>query len=371
MRHSSALLCLLMLHRESARSISSRYGREHRTTARDCGFSAKLPPGVFQRPPSRLAHVQIYLHVPRTVYCSAGRRVALQLLASCLHSHFQPDANPQGIARDMATLRARAAAARAGGGQPLTALITGANSGIGFTLAIQLARAGVRVILGCRNRGRGEEAVRRVKAAAAGADVRLLLIDVADGASVLSAVQRCKIDTALGATHIDLLYLNAGIMPVNRNRWEIAVWAFFTGKLPLFLETGRASANGKHFLQQPLDDAGYCGAPSLLATHVLGHVLLAEEAAALMGHLVPGDDRKGRIIWTGSRAACTAYVNWPLLQPPACVGDKSAFVAACSAPGGISWPGESYGEAKRIVDLVSVRRDANAATSRLVFRSAK
>ena len=45
-----------------------------------------------------------------------------------------------------------------------TALITGANKGIGFETARQLGKQGVTVIVGSRNKERGEKAVADLKA---------------------------------------------------------------------------------------------------------------------------------------------------------------------------------------------------------------
>ena len=42
------------------------------------------------------------------------------------------------------------------------ALVTGANSGLGLVTARELARAGARVVMACRNEEKGREAVRAV-----------------------------------------------------------------------------------------------------------------------------------------------------------------------------------------------------------------
>jgi NAD(P)-dependent dehydrogenase (short-subunit alcohol dehydrogenase family) len=88
-----------------------------------------------------------------------------------------------------------------------TALITGANSGIGLETARVLAARGARVILAGRDQAKLDGAVDVVRAAAAQAETGTLLLDLSDLASVRSAAQRiAETET------IDLLFNNAGVM---------------------------------------------------------------------------------------------------------------------------------------------------------------
>src|SRR5262249_24513853 len=65
------------------------------------------------------------------------------------------------------------------------AIVTGANSGIGFHTALELGRAGARVVVACRDPRRGDEALGRLRAAApSGARFVLAPLDLADLASV-------------------------------------------------------------------------------------------------------------------------------------------------------------------------------------------
>src|SRR6266566_9446638 len=89
-----------------------------------------------------------------------------------------------------------------------TAVITGGNSGIGFEAARVLATRGARLILGCRDQGRAHDAVTRIRAAAPGADVRVVPLDLASLESVRVAAGQIR----SACEGIDLLINNAGVM---------------------------------------------------------------------------------------------------------------------------------------------------------------
>ena len=58
------------------------------------------------------------------------------------------------------------------------ALITGANSGIGFVTAVELAKMGARVLMVCRDSERGARARAAVAKVASGSVPELLLADM-------------------------------------------------------------------------------------------------------------------------------------------------------------------------------------------------
>jgi NAD(P)-dependent dehydrogenase (short-subunit alcohol dehydrogenase family) len=86
-----------------------------------------------------------------------------------------------------------------------TALITGANKGIGHAIAEGLGRLGHRVAVGARDAGRGDDAVARLRDA--GIDAFRVTLDVTSEASVAAAARVVE-DEAGG---LDVLVNNAGI----------------------------------------------------------------------------------------------------------------------------------------------------------------
>ena len=68
-----------------------------------------------------------------------------------------------------------------------TFLVTGANAGIGYATALDLARRGGRVHVACRAPAKGEAAVAAIRAATGSDRLRFLPLDLADLASVRRA----------------------------------------------------------------------------------------------------------------------------------------------------------------------------------------
>ena len=83
------------------------------------------------------------------------------------------------------------------------ALVTGANKGIGFEVARQLAQKGFRVFIGARNEKAGRTAAQKI-----GPRAKFLKIDVSDPASIRDAAT----ELAKATDHLDVLVNNAGII---------------------------------------------------------------------------------------------------------------------------------------------------------------
>jgi len=95
-----------------------------------------------------------------------------------------------------------------------TAIVTGANSGIGFETARALAAKGARVVLACRSEDKGRDAERRVRSAVSNADARFEPLDLGSLASVRAFAEKFR----AAESRLDLLVNNAGVMMTPRGK---------------------------------------------------------------------------------------------------------------------------------------------------------
>ena len=88
-----------------------------------------------------------------------------------------------------------------------TALVTGANTGIGFVTARELARAGARVWMACRSKDKARAAIARIKQAVPHANLAFLALDLHE----LAAVRRAADEFLTTGERLHLLINNAGL----------------------------------------------------------------------------------------------------------------------------------------------------------------
>ncbi len=191
------------------------------------------------------------------------------------------------------------------------AVVTGANSGIGFVTARELARRGARVVLACRDETRGRAAEELMRAQVPGADVNLVRLDLADLASVRAFAADLKED------RVDLLVNNAGVMALPQRRtvdgFEMQLGTNHLGHfaltgllLPRLREAGPGArvvtvSSGLHFLGTPdprdlqMDHRyrrwlayGRSKSANLLFVHELARRLAAEGSAVVAAAAHPG-----------------------------------------------------------------------------------
>ncbi|WP_327729793.1 oxidoreductase [Streptomyces sp. NBC_00487] len=94
------------------------------------------------------------------------------------------------------------------------AVVTGANSGIGYAAARELARRGAHVVLACRSPERGAAALERMSSEVPDGSVELIRLDLGD----LGSVRDFAKAYARASDRLDLLVNNAGVMAVAQGR---------------------------------------------------------------------------------------------------------------------------------------------------------
>lgn len=115
-------------------------------------------------------------------------------------------------------------------------IVTGANSGLGWHTALELARAGAEVTLCARSQEKADAAATRIRALLPKALLKTAVLDLAELASVRAFAER----QLLGNQLIDTLINNAGVMAlpkreVSKDGFELQ---FATNVLGPFLLTG-------------------------------------------------------------------------------------------------------------------------------------
>lgn len=173
-------------------------------------------------------------------------------------------------------------------GQRKVAVVTGANSGIGLSLADRLLteNQNIHLCLACRNKGRAEQAKTRLLRRHPGAEICVLTVDTSSMESVFQAAEQIR-----GRfSRLDYLFLNAGIMPVSSINWD-TVAAIFSRRGPKILTTGIGALN--------LEDGKTSdGLQQVFATNLFGHFVMVRELEDFLGQGSPT-----QIIWTSSRSA--------------------------------------------------------------------
>ena len=161
-----------------------------------------------------------------------------------------------------------------------TAVITGANSGIGRAAAMGMATLGARVVLACRNEQTATAAAADIVDMVPGAELDVVTIDLSDQASV----RRAAAEIIDRHDSIDLLINNAGLMRAQR---ELTVDGF------------------------EMD----------FGTNFLGHFTLT-------GLLLPKVSGDGRVVTVGSHAHRTGAIDFDDLRLDRGFSSASAYSRA-------------------------------------------
>ena len=182
-----------------------------------------------------------------------------------------------------------------------TAVVTGANSGIGRAAARELARAGARVVLAVRDVGKGEAAAAGMPGA-----VETRALDLADLASIRAFADGWEGD-------LDLLVNNAGIMAVPEGR----------------------TRDGFE-LQIGTNHLGHFALTNLLLPHVTGRVVTVASGAHRMGKIELDDlnwERRSYNAWRAYGQSKLANLLFTLELENRLTAARSPVRALAAHPG--------------------------------------
>jgi NAD(P)-dependent dehydrogenase (short-subunit alcohol dehydrogenase family) len=111
------------------------------------------------------------------------------------------------------------------------ALVTGANQGVGFQVAKELAAHGVTVLVGSRNLERGEAAAKTING-----DARAIQLDVTNQASIAAAAERIRKEFG----RLDLLVNNAAVSSTRKGSLSLREYSKLTRPSSVSLDEVRA-----------------------------------------------------------------------------------------------------------------------------------
>jgi len=116
-----------------------------------------------------------------------------------------------------------------------TALVTGANSGLGYEISLALAAKGAQVIMACRNLDKANQAAAGIRSQVANAALVIKELNLSD----LASVRRFAAEIQQQSSTLDLLINNAGIMAIpQRTTADGFEMQFGTNHLGHFALTG-------------------------------------------------------------------------------------------------------------------------------------
>jgi len=208
------------------------------------------------------------------------------------------------------------------------ALVTGANRGIGFAVADQLAQLGLKVIIGARNERAGLEAQKML--VAKGLDVYYFHLDVTDATSITSVIGRASDNFG----RLDVLVNNAGIMiDGEANILELSI-GLLQNTLqtnafgPLLLSQGCAAIMSKHQYGRIVNISSTLGALTDIVNPESNHAELQSPAYRLSKTVLNGitallsKELRGQNILVNS--VCPGWVRTDLGGPQAPISPEQA-----------------------------------------------
>jgi NAD(P)-dependent dehydrogenase (short-subunit alcohol dehydrogenase family) len=271
-------------------------------------------------------------------------------------------------------------------------IVTGANSGIGWHTALELARAGGEVTIAARSEAKGEDAARRIRAVVPDANLRTGVLDLSDPASVTAFAN----GQLASSRPIDVLINNAGIMGLPQLQLSVDghELQFATNVLGPFRLTGMllpsllqsaaprvvSVSSGAHRFGGPVpiqdieSREGYRPMPVYAKTKLANILFTRELQRRAGGRLLAVACHPGAAL-TNLTAAATfsikliAFLLRPLIQSPA-MGAEPTLMAATlrdAKSGGYYGPGRFQEWRGHPVEVDAAPFASDVAAGRILF----
>ncbi|ODQ51562.1 NAD(P)-binding protein [Saitoella complicata NRRL Y-17804] len=229
------------------------------------------------------------------------------------------------------------------------AVITGANSGLGFAIACRLIEAveGITIVVTCRSTAKAEDTLRRLEHRYPAKTLKLdyALLDLASMRSVHDTAKELK--ERFG--RIDYLYLNAGAGDFIGLDWKQLALDFWNGFI--------AALTAPTYKLQRIGRKSGDGLGWVFQCNVFGHYYLMNEVLPVMKD-------GGKVIWTSSLEAFPWAFSYPdPTKTLSDVADSSASTPSDTLQLLINT--HSYEGSKRLTDILHV------ASYKSIFESYK
>ncbi|CAE6411767.1 unnamed protein product [Rhizoctonia solani] len=247
------------------------------------------------------------------------------------------------------------------------AIVTGANSGIGFETAKSLARLGAHVVLACRNKDKAEKAKKDIEQAVTGAQVEVEILDCSSLGSARLFVERWG---KRNFSTVDILVNNAGRV-INTRTTTVDGYedTYQTNHLThalltlSLLKSGHFSSNARiinvssiSFFSSPSFEAHNTDGSDIISQHKEGSTLPWETMVALYARA-----KACQAIWSMTlQRKLQGTDKWKDIVVQACHPGtvKSSMLSQPDGPGGSS--GAALNAFKSFVNTFGISNEQGA-----------